>query len=278
MTAPRILVFDSGVGGLSIAACLHAAMPGLRLSYLADTAAFPYGSQPEATVVDRCVGLVSELMATDPADLVVVACNTASTVVLPTLRKRIGVPVVGVVPAIKPAAALSENRRLGILATPATIRRPYTDDLIRQFASDCTITRVGHHGLVTWAENKVAGHAVPLTALAEAVQPLAEAAVDTVVLGCTHYPLIRDELRQVLPAVKHWVDSGEAIARRVAFLLQEAGRDPLSAGLEAVGGETDARFSGEAPADLTRFMSGVGLRARNIYSHWPAAVTRPASV
>lgn len=268
MSAPHVLVFDSGVGGLSIAACLRARLPGVRLSYLADTAGFPYGDQPEATVIRRCVELVERLMTDVPVDLIVVACNTASTVVLPALRERLGIPVVGVVPAIKPAAALTQNGRLGVLATPATVCRPYTDDLILRFAAHCEVTRVGHPGLVRWAENKVTGEPVPLESLHEAVKPLGDAGVDTVVLGCTHYPLIREELAQVLPNVHHWVDSGEAIARRVAFLLEEASMvtdgvlDEGEVGLAA-------RFSGPAPAALDAFLPRLGLQPGPVWDQWP---------
>ncbi|TBW57884.1 glutamate racemase [Marinobacter halodurans] len=274
MSAPHVLVFDSGVGGLSIAACLRTRLPGVRLSYLADTAGFPYGDQPEATVIHRCVNLVERLMADVPVDLVVVACNTASTVVLPALRERLGIPVVGVVPAIKPAAALSMNGRLGVLATPATVRRPYTDDLILRFAAHCDVTRVGHPGLVRWAEDKVAGQPVPLEALREAVRPLGDAGVDTVVLGCTHYPLIRDELAIVLPEVRHWVDSGEAIARRVAFLLQEAGLDAAGSLKGCEMGMT-ARFSGAAPAALEVFLPRLGLEPGPVRDQWPGSTAAP---
>ncbi|WP_165856964.1 glutamate racemase [Marinobacter sp. JSM 1782161] len=271
MSTPRVLVFDSGVGGLSIAACLHAAMPSVSLTYLADTAGFPYGDQSEETVIARCVALIERLMAQEPVDLVVVACNTASTVVLPALRERLQVPVVGVVPAIKPAAALSENRRLGVLATPATVRRPYTEDLIQRFAADCEIARVGHPGLVRWAEAKVGGRPVPLAELAEAVRPLADAGVDTVVLGCTHYPLIRDELAQVLPEVRYWVDSGDAIARRVRYLLDEAER--LVDGCEV--SPMNARFSGPVPREFETVLNGLGLRAGRVDGGWPEGFAPP---
>lgn len=270
---PRALVFDSGVGGLSIASCLRAAMPGVDLLYVADTAGFPYGDRTEETVIFRCARLVEQAMAEIPVDLVVVACNTASTVVLPTLRQRIQVPVVGVVPAIKPAAKLSINRQIGILATPATVRRPYTDELIRQFATDCVITRVGNPGLVQWAEDKVSGIAVPLDALRDATAPLAAAGVDTVVLGCTHYPLILKELKQVLPRVLYWVDSGEAIARRVAYLLGEAGYTASDLEQSAFTLPVEARFSGAAPTELADFLSALGLGAGRVETEWSAGLT-----
>jgi len=218
---PQILIFDSGIGGLSIARCVRRALPGVHFVYLADTAGFPYGNQPEQEVIARCTALVRQALAEFSCDLVVVACNTASTVVLPHLRAQVSVPVVGVVPAVKPAAALTQNRRLGILATPATVRRPYLNRLIEEFAAHCRVERIGHPALVTWAEGLVDGQPVPEPELARLLLPLRRAGVDTVVLGCTHYPLLLPALRRALPEVRHWVDSGEAIARRVVYLLEQ---------------------------------------------------------
>lgn len=274
---PRILVFDSGVGGLSVADCIHRQLPGLDLVYLADNAGFPYGDKPEAEVVERCTRLIASALGVYAPDVIVVACNTASTVVLPHLRAMTSVPVVGVVPAIKPAAAKTVNRRIGLLATPATVRRPYIDRLIEEFASDCLIERMGHPGLVSWAERLVAGHAVPEGELTEAMAPFRSAAVDTVVLGCTHYPLLLESLRKSLPGVRFWVDSGEAIARRVAWLLAEAGLAVPGADVhpdDALAGEKTAvlaaLFSGPAPEGIAPFMAGLGLLPAQVAGNWPA--------
>lgn len=256
---PEVLVFDSGVGGLSIATCIHQQLPSARLTHLADNAGFPYGGQPEEVVVERTVSLVQEQLRQRPFDVVVVACNTASTVALPALRSAVTVPVVGVVPAIKPAAALSDNRRIGLLATPATVRRPYLEQLIRDFAPDCELERVGHPELVTWIEDWARGRPLPEPALSVALQPFREARVDTLVLGCTHYPLIRDVLQRLLPDVRHWVDSGDAIARRTGALLEEAGfaaRDLVryqSSGHRCL-------FSAPATADIDPFLDRLGFR------------------
>lgn len=271
---PVVLVFDSGVGGLSVARCIHQHLPGLNLVYLADNAGFPYGDKPEPVVVERCAGLIRQALEAYAPDVIVVACNTASTVVLPHLRAMTSVPVVGVVPAIKPAAARTVNQRIGLLATPATIRRPYIDRLIQEFASHCSVERVGHPGLVRWAEQLVGGQGVPTVELAEAVQPLRAAAVDTVVLGCTHYPLLLESLRQCLPEVRFWVDSGEAIARRVAWLLAEAGR--LGGAEKPVPDQPEypllaALFSGPEPAGIDRFLQGLALPARTVRGSWPGA-------
>ncbi|GGE68496.1 hypothetical protein GCM10011533_21090 [Streptosporangium jomthongense] len=286
---PRILVFDSGVGGLSVAGRVHDKLPHASIIYLADNAAFPYGNQPESVVIERCCGLVARALEHYPCDAVVVACNTASTVALPHLRAITDVPVVGVVPAVKPAAAQTLNRRIGVLATPATVNRPYLDALIREFAADCQVERVGHPGLVQWAEDLVRGKPVPQDELDNAVARLDETGVDTVVLGCTHYPLLLDSLRKSLPDVKFWVDSSDAIARRVVWLLAQAGK-PVEASGWYHGAHYDAPrgygtvhdtccspvavalFTGSAPDGIADFMAGLCLRPQAVKENWPGAL------
>lgn len=257
--APEILVFDSGVGGLSIATRIREQIPAARLTHLADNAGFPYGGQPEDVVVQRTVSLIRQQLRTRPFDVVVVACNTASTVALPELRSAVGVPVVGVVPAIKPAAALSENRRIGLLATPATVRRPYLEQLVRDFAADCQLERVGHPELVTWIEDWARGRPLPEPALSVALQPFREAQVDTLVLGCTHYPLIGDALRRLLPDVRHWVDSGEAIARRTGALLEQAGFTVPDL-VRFRSSVHRCLFSGPVTAEIDPFLADLGFQ------------------
>lgn len=273
MKTPRVLVFDSGVGGLSIAACIHQQLPAVKLLYLADNAGFPYGNQPESVVVERSQSLISAAIDEFPCDIIVVACNTASTVVLPHLRAMTSIPVIGVVPAIKPAVAISTNRRIGVLATPATVRRSYLMDLIREFADGCTVERLGHPDLVYWIERLVTGVPIPEESLSRALQPFRDAGVDTVVLGCTHYPLISDLLRVHLPGVKHWVDSGDAIARRTAWLLEEQGYsvDSLKHPFNAAPLETTL-FTGQAPSGLGSYLGRLGLGSAEIRGYWPAAV------
>lgn len=256
---PEILVFDSGVGGLSIASCIHQQMPSARLTHLADNAGFPYGDQPEGIVVDRTVALVTDQLQRQPFDVVVVACNTASTVALPALRASVDVPVVGVVPAIKPAAVVSENRRIGLLATPATVCRPYLGQLISDFAPDCLIERVGHPQLVTWIEDWARGRPLPEQELSVALQPFRTSSVDTLVLGCTHYPLISTVLQRLLPEVAHWVDSGDAIARRTGALLMEAGFSAQQLTAFHSSGHR-CIFSGSVTRDIAPFLAGLGFR------------------
>lgn len=220
MDAP-ILVFDSGVGGLTIVEAIAEALPGAPLVYACDNAAFPYGPKPEAELVERVHAVLDALVSRFQPRLIVVACNTASTVALPRLRSHYRLPIVGVVPAIKPAARASKNRVLGLLATPGTVGRPYTDQLIAEFAADCTVIRVGSSELVLAAEQKLRGEPIDPALPRELLRPILEAGADTVVLGCTHFPLLRPELEAAAGRPMTWVDSGEAIARRVRELLPE---------------------------------------------------------
>lgn len=214
--AKRVLVFDSGVGGLSvfdaIAACGHA----LSLDYVADNAWLPYGLKTDAALRERVPALLASMTEAWNPDVLVVACNTASTIVLPDVREVLSIPVVGVVPPIKPAAALTKTGVIGLLATPATVRRQYTDDLIAQFAADKRVVRFGSSALVEAAERKLAGETVGEDAVREAIGGLfADGAVDVVALACTHFPLLAEELAAAAPRPCTWLDSGAAIARRV---------------------------------------------------------------
>ncbi|HEX5678229.1 MAG TPA: glutamate racemase [Alcanivorax sp.] len=236
MSGP-ILIFDSGVGGLSVVKALREQMPGAPLAYVCDNAALPYGTKPDAWLVNRIVEVCRAAVAASGARVLVVACNTASTLALEALRAELSVPVVGTVPAIKPAAALSRSGVIGLLATSATVTRPYTDNLIREFAGHCTLVRVAADGLVEQAERLLAGEPVDNTVLDTGLAPLWRAPpLDTVVLGCTHFPLLRDLLDARAPRPVQWVDSGTAIARRVA---------------QVAGAPFEARPGGLAPAWAT---------------------------
>lgn len=216
MSGP-ILIFDSGVGGLSVVKALREQMPGAPLAYVCDNAALPYGTKPDVWLVNRIVDVCRAAVAASGARVLVIACNTASTLALDALRAALSIPVVGTVPAIKPAAALSRSGVIGLLATSATVTRPYTDNLIRDFAGHCTVVRVAADGLVDQAERLLAGEPVDDAVLEAGLAPLWRApTLDTVVLGCTHFPLLRDLLDARAPRPVQWVDSGSAIARRVA--------------------------------------------------------------
>ena len=218
--AAPILFFDSGVGGLSVLAPARSLLPQAPIVYAADSAGFPYGTRTDAELAARVPALLGRLVERFRPRLVVVACNTASTIALDFARAALAIPVVGTVPAIKPAAEMSASRVIGVLGTEATVRQLYVDNLASAFASDCTLVRHGSAELVALAEAKLAGEAVSPEAVAAAVRPLAEAErLDTVVLACTHFPLLAEELAQALPGVR-FVDGGPGIARRIAFLTQ----------------------------------------------------------
>lgn len=215
----RLLILDSGVGGLSVYHEIHKRLPDMKVDYALDNEAYPYGNKDETWLSKRVVNWCQLLIARYEPDIIVLACNTASTATLPALRAAISIPIVGVVPAIKTAAQISSSKNIGLLATPGTVTRRYTQELINDFAKDCQVTKVGAHHLVHIAEDKLQGITVDMPLLASEIALLLENNVDTVVLGCTHYPLLRDELQQLAPHI-NWIDSGEAIARRVESLLQ----------------------------------------------------------
>ncbi|CDG23188.1 Glutamate racemase [Xenorhabdus poinarii G6] len=219
---PTILVFDSGVGGLSVYQEIRQLLPDLHYIYAFDNEAFPYGEKTAEVIIERVVQVVDTIQKKHPLAIVVIACNTASTVSLPVLREHFPFPVVGVVPAIKPAAKLTCNRVVGLLATRATVNRHYTKELIARFASDCQMHSIGSAELVELAEGKLHGKDVPLKELEKILKPWLkmEEPPDTVILGCTHFPLIAEELSQVLPSGTRLIDSGSAIARRTAWLVR----------------------------------------------------------
>lgn len=219
MSGP-VLLFDSGVGGLSVAHALRQHYPHLAMCYACDNAWLPYGLRDDVTLSRRIVSVCKAAVDACQASVLVVACNTASTLALEGLRAALDIPVVGTVPAIKPAALRSQTRHIGLLATAATVNRPYTQTLINSFASDCVITRVAAGELVTEAEAWLSGIPLNQQRINLALTPLWQAtqanpALDTVVLGCTHFPLLKTELIRLSPVPLAWVDSGDAIARRV---------------------------------------------------------------
>lgn len=229
MTQGPILVFDSGVGGLSVVAALRRRLPEAALAYACDNAMLPYGVREDAWLVQRILAVCEGAVAASRCVTLVVACNTASTLALDALRSRLDVPVVGTVPAIKPAAALSRSGHIGLLATSATVARPYTLGLIEAFAAHCRVTRVAADALVREAERWLAGETPDPEVVRLALAPLWEdPALDTVVLGCTHFPLLRDALAAAAPREVAWVDSSEAIARRTAQVAAgvASGRGP----------------------------------------------------
>lgn len=251
-----LLFFDSGVGGLSVVGPTRALLPTAPIVYVADSAAFPYGTRSEAEIADRVPVLLKSLVERFNPRLVVIACNTASTIALEHARAALEVPVVGTVPAIKPAAEMSKTRVIGVLGTDATVRQPYVDDLAARFASDCLVLRHGSAALVALAEAKLAGEQVTVAEVRTAVLPLVQQphgeSIDVMVLACTHFPLLDAELRAAFPGVA-MVDGSAGIARRIAYLTRgQAWPDEFREGR--------AMFTGTLPGEkLTQALEGSGL-------------------
>ncbi len=249
MTKPlTVLVFDSGVGGLTVFREILRARPDARYVYLADDAGFPYGNQPKQALIARIIDVIGAAIATHAPDLVVIACNTASTLALAELRAHFSVPFVGTVPAIKPACAQSRSKRIAVLGTLATVSREYTKALIREFAAGCDVVLVGSPKLASFAEYELAGEPVRDTEIAAEIAPCFVetngARPDPVVLACTHYPLLIDRFKALAPWPVDWLDPAPAIARRVADLLRQ---HQVSAGR---GGQSIEFTSGRMPPPL----------------------------
>lgn len=264
MSGP-VLIFDSGVGGLSVVTSLRQRLPGAALVYACDNAMLPYGTKSDAWLIERIVAVCKAAVAASQASVLVVACNTASTLALDVLRSRLTVPVIGTVPAIKPAAHLSRSGHIALLATSATVNRPYTRDLIDTFAADCRVQRIAADSLVTQAEYYLAGQAVDMAVIAAGLAPLwRDERLDTVVLGCTHFPLLRDVLVSLAPWPVAWIDSGDAIARRTAQVVKSPspGRGQGDAWVTADTEEVTAALSRHGFATPIRLLIPDGMSAR----------------
>ena len=265
MPAPRILVFDSGLGGLTVFREIAKTLPHADFVYAADDAGFPYGDWSADDLVWRVVAVMRRLVAETRPDAVVIACNTASTLVLPHLRAAFDpLPFVGTVPAIKPAAERSRSKLISVLATPGTVARDYTRDLVSSFAAHCEVELVGSRSLARLAEEFMHGAAVPDDAIAAEIAPCFVTRdgvrTDEIVLACTHYPLLMEQVRRLAPWPVDWIDPAPAIARRVAQVLGER--------VEAAEAQRGAAIhaaiftSGRKPdAALARALSGFGLAA-----------------
>ena len=238
---PTILVFDSGLGGLTVLREIVGARPDAHYVYVADDALFPYGHHSEDQIIARVVPLIGELIARHAPDLIVIACNTASTLVMSHLRTEYKVPFVGTVPAIKPACASSKTKRVSVLGTKGTVKREYTKALIRDFAKGCEVTLVGSAELASLAEAALSGVEVNDQDIFAELAPCFvgnsdddSTHTDTVVLACTHYPLLMDRLVRLAPWPVDWIDPAPAIARRVVDLLGAPGSEVDRAGAEMI--------------------------------------------
>jgi len=247
---PRLLFIDSGLGGLTVLRAARASVPEAHIRFVADDAGFPYGLKNEAELISRLLSLIEPAARDFAPDCIVLACNTASTIALQALRQNFSVPVVGTVPAVKPAAVLTRSGLVSVLATPATVAREYTRALIQQFGAGANFTLVGAPMLAALAEAHGSGVAVDEEAIAREIAPAfiedGGARTDVIVLGCTHYPLLLDKLDALAPWPVAWLDPAPAIGRRIANVLAEAGH---IAGAGTNRGHGEIQFtSGQLPS------------------------------
>jgi len=271
METRPILFFDSGIGGLSVVKEARILLPGRPYVYVADDAAFPYGAWEEEALLERMVGLFADLLDTYRPVMSVIACNTASTLAIHRLREAFPNEVfVGTVPAIKPAAERTRSGLVSVLATPGTVKRQYTRDLIRDYAAKCHVRLVGSENLAALAEQYMREGFVDEVAVEAEIAPCFVdqdgGRTDIVVLACTHYPFLVNRMRKTAPWPVDWIDTSEAIARR-ALALSANLPAPSSAahgGGDGNGNGADiAHFTSGAPAEgYRRLLSGFGFRMR----------------
>jgi glutamate racemase len=268
VTRPTILVFDSGLGGLTVFRAIAAARPDAAYVYVADDAGFPYGPLPAAAVIARVGEIMADLVGRMRPDLVVIACNTASTLVLPPLRAAYPhLPFVGTVPAVKPAAERSRSRLISVLATPGTVARDYTRDLIAAHAAHCAVTLVGAPQLAPLAEAFMRDGVVDESIVAREIAPCFVESddgrrTDSIVLACTHYPLLSNMFARLAPWPVAWIDPAPAIARRVESLLGE--RFPMLP-TESPARGTAWFTSGATPGPALRaVLAGFGLSTETV--------------
>ncbi|MFM5908466.1 MAG: glutamate racemase [Novosphingobium sp.] len=247
-----VLLFDSGVGGLSVLAEVRRALPQAPVIYVADLAGLPYGEKSEAEIAARVCGLLGRLSERVRPRLICIACNTASTIALAMVRDVLEVPVVGTVPAIKPAALATKTGVIGLLGTKATIRQPYVDRLEAEFASDKVLLRHAAPELVDAAEALLRGEAVDPAVFERAANGIRQQPggieADTVVLACTHFPLVRDQLAVAFGAGVSFVDGAAGIARRIANLTEGQEWQRSSGDLALLTGKDSRVIASLAPA------------------------------
>lgn len=260
-TAGSVLFFDSGIGGLSVVKEARILMPGHRFIYVADDAGFPFGAWEEKALLERLTVLFGDLIAHWRPGLVVIACNTASTLAIDALRRAYpDQNFVGTVPAVKPAAERTRSGLVSVLATPGTVKRQYTRDLIGAYAARCHVRLVGSQNLAALAETYMRDGFVDEAAVADEIAPCfmerGGRRTDIVVLACTHYPFLVNRMRKTAPWPVDWIDTSEAIARRAMTVL--ASMPP--------GGETSVErddaavfTSGQPDPNMARLAHGFGF-------------------
>lgn len=249
----KVLLLDSGVGGLSVMAALAARMPDLDLMLCADNAFYPYGNKEPERLKTRLVSLAQTFVSAYKPDVFILACNTATTVALDSVRSALDIPVIGTVPAIKPAAQSSHAGVIGILATASTVEGGYLKALIKDFACDKVVFSHQCPELVSLTEQALQGKMPSSETLFSVIKPLFVAPgmerLDTIVLGCTHFPLLKTELMMLAPFIR-WIDSGDAIARRTAVLFKRKNPFPY----EGIKGRREIHFTAPREGDFCSSM------------------------
>lgn len=277
-----ILVFDSGIGGLSVLREARMLLHEHPFIYVGDDAGFPYGDWEAQALTQRICTLFEALIRHYQPSLAIVACNTASTLIMPALRSRFSLPFVGIVPAIKPAAERTASGMISVLATPGTVKRSYTQDLIRQFASHCEVNLVGATRLAKLAEQHMQGHDIDSAVLQSQIAPCfverEGRRTDIITLGCTHYPFLVNEMRKLAPWPVDWLDPAEAVARHARSLLDsmetkmerepsiETARHTCSSDQRPMVAAQDLAImtSQNPPRAIRRLLSGFGLQLESL--------------
>ena len=259
---PRIIVFDSGLGGLTIYRELRVALPDAHYLYVADTDAFPYGNLHEDELVTRLLALFDRLIERHAPDACVIACNTASTIALAPLRDHFEVPFIGTVPAIKVAAGQSRSKLFSVLATPSTVAQGYTEDLVERYASSCEVTLVGSKNLASLAEQFMRGEQVDEDKLRAEIAPAfvekGDKRTDCIALGCTHYPLLVDLMHKVAPWPVAYIDPAPAIARQTQVVLSQMSKRPR--GTTSMGSNQLIHTGGQGiDENISTFLQSMGL-------------------
>jgi glutamate racemase len=263
-----VLVVDSGIGGMTVVRAVLAQGSNVTINYIADRDWFPYGGLAGEKLASRIEALIAQALERFPVDAAVIACNTASTIVLDRLRAKFPVPFVGVVPAVKTASERSASRVIGLLATENTVDSAYLDRLIQEFAADCRVIRIASPSLAGLAEAKARGQFIDRINLSKILMPFANTpALDTVVLGCTHYPILQNELAAILNPAIEWLDPAPAVARQLSKQLAAV---PPS----TTDHEHRIYFTGTSPLlrDLRPFLAAAGFRRARYWSSEPISV------
>jgi glutamate racemase len=229
MESEPIIFFDSGVGGLPYLALARERLPDERFIYIADRLHYPYGERTTAEIQALVLAVFGRAAERFRPKLAVIACNTASVAALDRLRQAFRLPFVGVVPAVKPAAAFTHNHRIGVLATPQTVKNDYLDGLIRDFADGCEVKRIPAPRLRDFVETRLfdATAAEKAEVIGEAADSVRASGADVVVLACTHYLHVTSELAEAFGADVRLIDSREGVVNQLERVLD---REQLRAG------------------------------------------------